>query len=396
MNVLQVIPTYLPAWRHGGPALAVHGLSRALAAAGHRISVFTTNLHGDTFLEVEPDAPIDRDGVEVRYFPVPRPRRLCSSPAMKRALVAGVDAFDVLHLHSVFLAFTSSAARIAEQAGKPYVLAPRGMLVPELLRSRGRLRKSLWLRAVERRTIERASAIHVTTELEATDLGRMALDLPPIHVVPNGVDVDALLADRSMAPSEAIASAIAAGPYFLFLGRISWKKGLDRLISWIAGLEGARLLIAGNDEERLQPSLEQQARERGAADRIRFCGAVHGADRAALLAGALALVLPSHSENFGNVVIEAMALGAPVVVTPEVGLAATVADEGAGLVVAGEAEAWTGALTRLICDTEARTAMGRRGLEAARRRFDWSRVAAAMVEVYDAAVSTAEAAPRRR
>jgi glycosyltransferase involved in cell wall biosynthesis len=392
VNILQVIPTYLPAWRHGGPALAVHGLSRALTAAGHRVSVFTTNVHGDTLLDVDPGAPVDRDGVEVRYFPVSGPSRLGRSPVMKRELNATIEAFDVLHLHSVFLAFTSSAARVAEKADKPYVLAPRGMLVPELLRSRGRLRKSLWLRAVERRTIERASAIHVTTELEAADLERMALDLPPVHVVPNGVNVDALLADRSMAPSAAIESAIAAGPYFLFLGRISWKKGLDRLIPWIAGLEGARLLIAGNDEERLQPDLEQQARERGAADRIRFCGPVHGADRAALLAGALALLLPSYSENFGNVVIEAMALGAPVVVTPEVGLAATVADEGAGLVVPGEAEAWAGALTRLRSDPEARTTMGRRGLEAARRGFDWARVAAAMVDVYRAAVSTPRAA----
>ncbi|HSS47966.1 MAG TPA: glycosyl transferase, partial [Thermoanaerobaculia bacterium] len=70
MNVLHVVPTYVPAWRHGGPILAVHGLCKALAARGHTVTVFTTDVHGDGRLDVPLAAPVEVEGVEVWYFPV--------------------------------------------------------------------------------------------------------------------------------------------------------------------------------------------------------------------------------------------------------------------------------------------------------------------------------------
>ena len=316
------------------------------------------------------------------------PRRLYRSPAMGAALapggrLQGVAAFDLVHLHSVFLWPTTAAARAAERAGVPYLVAPRGMLVGDLLRRRGRLRKRLWIELVERRTLVRAAAIHATSELEAEELARLGLPLPPAHVVPNGVDAEPWEPARECELAPAVRAALARRPLLLFLGRISWKKGLDRLIAALAKVPGATLAIAGNDEEGYRAQLEQQASAAGVAARVVHLGPVRGADKAALLHGADVLALTSYSENFGNVVLEAMAAGLPVAVTPEVGLASRVREHGAGVVTAGDPQSLAQALRQLLADPEARLVMGLRGTEAAARHFSWPAIAGRMEQVYE-------------
>jgi glycosyltransferase involved in cell wall biosynthesis len=157
-------------------------------------------------------------------------------------------------------------------------------------------------------------------------------------------------------------------------------------VAALPAVPGAELVVAGNDEEGLWPRLARQAAELGVAGRLRWIGPVAGADKAALLRGAALLVLPSRSENFGNVVLEAMAVGCPVVVTPEVGLAPAVAEAGAGRVVEGDPEPLAAALTELLADADGRSEMGRRG-RAAAARFSWPAVAERMEEVYQEIVS---------
>ncbi|MBV8199898.1 MAG: glycosyltransferase, partial [Acidobacteria bacterium] len=319
MRLLHVVPTYMPAWRHGGPVAAVHGLCKALAARGHQVTVFTTDVHGAGTLDVPRAAPVSVDGVTVWYFPVTAPRRLYRSPGMSAALAGpALAGCDLVHLHSVFLWPTAAAARAAERAGVPYVVAPRGMLVGDLLRRRGRVRKRLWIRLVERRTLARAAGLHATSALEAQELGRLDLPLPPIHVVGNGVEAELWEPAREADLSPAVRAALARRPLLLFLGRVSWKKELDRLLGALAEVPGATLAIAGNDEEGYRADLDRLAAAAGVTDRVLYLGPVHGADKAGLLHGSDVLVLPSYSENFGNVVLEAMAAGLPVVLTPEV------------------------------------------------------------------------------
>ncbi|HVS00995.1 MAG TPA: glycosyltransferase [Thermoanaerobaculia bacterium] len=374
MRLLHVVPTYAPAWRHGGPIRAVHGLCKALARRGHEVTVFTTDV--DTNGAVPLERPVRLDGVEVWYFPVRSPRRLYRSPAMGRALASRLQGFDLVHLHSVFLWPTSAAAWTAERAGVPYLLAPRGMLVPDLLKRRGRLRKTLWLRLVERRTIARAAGLHVTADLEAEEAARLGLPLPEVFVVPNGVAPEPLRKGAQLSP--AVREVLDRGPFLLFLGRVSWKKGLDRLIPAMAHVPGASLAIAGNDDEEYRPKLERLF---GVSDRVVFLGAVDGDDKAALLHRAAALVLPSYSENFGNSVLEAMAAGRPVVVTPEVGLAPVVREAGAGIVVEGDPDRLGPALRDLLADPHL-DEMGRRGAAEAERRFGWDAIAEKMEETY--------------
>ena len=369
MRLLHVVPTYLPATRYGGPIYAVHGLCRALAARGHDVDVFTTNVDGDRESDVSVGVPVDLDGVHVRYFGSSF-RRLYVSAAMRAALDASIAGYDAVHLHSVFLWPTYAAARAAARHGVPYIVSPRGMLVPELVARKSRIAKKLWIRAVERRTFANAASVHFTAQVEWADARRMGIPLPDPIVVPNGIELPPAGSTPRLPDT------------LLFLGRINWKKGLEFLLDAIKDVAGVKVVIAGNDEEELTPKLRAQAQRNGVADRVDFRGPVSGAAKEELLRTATALVLPSLSENFGNVVLEAMAVEMPVIVTPEVGLAADVESAGAGIVTSNAPDAFAAAIRRLLGDSDARSAMGTHGRELVRSRFTWDRVAAEMEQHY--------------
>jgi glycosyltransferase involved in cell wall biosynthesis len=120
----------------------------------------------------------------------------------------------------------------------------------------------------------------------------------------------------------------------------------------------------------------------GVESRITFAGPVYGASKAALIEMASVLVLPSYSENFGNVVLEAWARGCPVILTPEVGLADTVAESGAGWVAKGTPEAIGRAIEDAVSNAAASRRRGELGRIEVARRFTWDAVAAQMEQVY--------------
>lgn len=380
MRILQVVPTYLPAVRYGGPIASVHGLCKALAKRGHEVHVFTTNVDGKGVSGVPTSQAVAMDGLQVWYFPVPALRRIFWSPAMGRALNRHAGSFDVLHVHSAYLWPTWAAAREATRRSVPYVHAPRGMLVRSLINKKSPLAKKNWIRLIERGNLERAAAIHATSSLEAEELSHFGFDLPPVCVIPNGVTLES--EDKTTPPSQAIASAIAETPYLLFIGRVNWKKGLDRLVAALKHVPQVRLLVAGNDEEGYRPIIEAQAASLGLSARIQFLGAAYGADKNALLKNAAVLVAPSYSENFGNVVLEAMAAGCPVVVTPEVGAAESVRNSGAGLVVEGDEYALGAGLAEILANPRQREEMGRRGIQAVLDGYTWDSVAQQMEVLY--------------
>ena len=188
LRLLHIVPTYLPALRYGGPIRSVHALCRALAADGHDVHVFTTSVDGPADSDVPLARPVDLEGVKVTYFPSRRLRRLYWSPPMRRALAASVGGFDVVHLHAVYLWPIWAGARAARAQGVPYVISPRGMLVPELMRRKSRWVKAAWIALIERTNLEAAAAIHTTSSVEAGHLSGFGWKLPPIATIPHGVD----------------------------------------------------------------------------------------------------------------------------------------------------------------------------------------------------------------
>jgi len=379
VKILHVAASYLPAVRYGGTIVSVHGLCKALALRGHDVHVFTTSVDGPVDSEVPLLKAVEIDGVHVWYFPSRFLRRLYWSPPMARALARHLRTFDIVHLHALFVWPVWAAARAARRACVPYVVAPRGMLEKALIRKKNRLMKSVLMAAVGRRLLEGAAAIHVTSAREAAEAMAFGFALAAVHEVPNGVDVDE--PGEPGAVSHAVGVILGGAPFVLFIGRISWKKGLDRLITAMTHAPGVRLVVAGPDEERYRQTLAAQVGVAGLGSRVEWAGPVHGADKAALLAHAQVLVLPSYSENFGNVVLEAMAAGCPVVVTPEVGIADIVRDSGAGLVLDGTPEVLGAGLSRLMGDAVLRRTMGERG-RAAALNYSWATVAERMERVY--------------
>lgn len=358
-------------------------------ARGNEVHVFTTNVDGPEDSGVPLGVPVDLDGVKVWYFPVPAFRRLYWAPAMLRAMQAQLAGFDIVHTHSVFLWPTWAAARIAHRMNVPYVLAPRGMLVRALIRRKSRWLKWAWIALVERTNIANASLLHFTSRLEADEA--LALDLPIRDwcVVPNGLDL--LFDQEGSAPQPHRDVAGDGIPFLLFLGRINWKKGLDRLIAAMPGIPGCRLVIAGNDEEGYRPKLEALAAQAGVGGRISFAGPVYGEEKQALFRHALMLVLPSYSENFGNVVLEAMAAGCPVVVTPEVGAADLVRESRAGAVLAGDRATLSAGIAAMASDPDELGRAGQRGREFV-RNYTWDAVGLRMEEAYRKVLSEKRAA----
>ncbi len=382
MNVLHVVPSYLPATRYGGPIYSVHGLCRALSRIGHDVSVFTTNIDGPNDSDVPLGQPVALDGVKVWYFPSTFLRRLYWAPKLLQVLRKQITLFDIVHLHSVFLWPTWAAARCAQEAGIPYIIAPRGMLVQELIRRKSRWLKTAWIKLIEQRSIAGASGLHVTSPIEQQEIEKFGLNLPPVFYVPNGVEE---IDPRFLEGAES--ELVPDFPYVLFLSRINWKKGLDRLIKAWHMVPDLQLIIAGNDEENYQEEMEKLAQAEGVSDRICFIGPAYGKDKWLLYQHAELFVLPSSSENFGIVVLEAMSMGCPVVVTAGVGMASTVAEERCGLVVDATPDILAASIRSLLDNKQLLKEMGERGRAIAANRFSWSSIAKEMEAAYEAVIA---------
>jgi glycosyltransferase involved in cell wall biosynthesis len=394
LRLLHIVPTYLPAVRYGGPIRSVHALCRALAAAGHDVHVFTTSVDGPADSDVPIARPVDLEGVKVTYFPSGLLRRLYWSPPMRRALAASVGGFDVVHLHAVYLWPIWAGARAARAHGVPYVISPRGMLVPELMRRKSRWVKAAWIALIERTNLEAAAAIHATSSVEAGHLSGFGWKLPPIATIPHGVDDPP---PPSAAPlSSDIAAATAQGPLVLAFGRISWEKGLDRLIAALPQTPTARLVVAGDAADGYAASLVAQARAGGVDGRVTIVARhVEGADKEALFGAARMLAMPSLSENFGIAALEAMRRGVPVLTTPDVGMSEIVRASGAGRVVDVAPASIAAGINAILDDPAGSRAMGEAGRAHVVAHYGWPSVARRMADLYGSVAKRQESGGAR-
>lgn len=380
MRLLHVVPTYLPAVRYGGPIRSVHALCRELAAAGHDVHVFTTSVDGPSDSDVPLMTPVDVEGVKVTYFPSRVLRRLYWSPPMGRALAAETAGFDAVHLHSVFLWPILAGARAARAQGVPYVISPRGMLVPELIRRKSRWVKEAWIRLVDRPNLEAAAAVHATSTIEARHIASFGWRLPPIVMIPHGVDDPPAPSKAALSPD--VAAAIAGGPMVLSFGRLSWEKGLDRVIAALPEAPVVRAVMAGDDGGHAG-FLAQEAARLGVADRVTIIARhVSGPDKEALFAAARLFAMTSLSENFGIAAFEAMRRGVPVLATPDVGMSEIVRDTRAGLVVDPTPSAIAAGLREMFADPALCRRRGEAGQTHVIDHYGWPAVARRMAELY--------------
>ena len=352
-------------------------MCRALNAVGFDTLIATTDADGAGRLNV-PLEQLDQYGdVGVMFFR----RRFSEAYKWSVGLSAWLNAhaaeFDVAHVHGVFSHSSIAAGRACRKANVPYVVRPLGTLDPWSVRQKS-LRKQALLRLGADRLLSGAAAIHYTSADEQRLAGSVIDRLPPGVIVPNGVD-DNLFATSARGRPES--------PSLLCLGRLDEKKGIDLLIQAFHALvqdprfSGWRLVIAGDGRAACVAALHALADSGPAASKIVFPGWVAGAAKAALLSQASVFVLPSHQENFGISVAEALAASVPVVITRGVNLAADVAAARAGWIVERSAAALTELLRDVMGDDEELQRRGRAGRVLA-ERFRWSTVAKDLIAMY--------------
>ena len=384
LRVLHVIPAI--AERYGGPSTVIWPLTKALNRLGDVASDIATTDADGPHGSIHPSA-LSTDSV-VNIFTRTFTEQWKYSPALGRWLRARVREFDIVHIHSVWSYSTFAAATAARQCGVPYILMPCGMFSDYCLATR-RLKKWLYWQAIERKTIRHAAAFHCTGEDEVSDV----LKLRPTastYLIPHGIEPAAFEAPRDANELRRRCGPAAADrPIVLFLGRLHPVKGIiDHLLPAVTRMRSnAFVAIAGGADARC-PDHPARIRDTiarlGLSDRIALLGAVGSADRWSLFDGATAFVLPSHSENFGMVVAEAMARACPVVVTQGVQSKAIVLEAGAGAVVPPNPDEIATALDRLVTDPNAASAAGIAGREYVRTRLTWDSAATRIRTMYRA------------
>ena len=332
LRVLHVTPSFYPALEFGGPVAALYELCLAQLRAGHQVRVLTSTagqqLSGGRWSE--------DFGVPTYYAPVRLPPDL--APAMVPELFAQCRWAQVVHVTGLFSAASVLAMATAQgvellarrpRRRLPVVLSPRGALLPWALGQRGsRVRKERFLAAIAP-LLRRVSGWHVTS-LEEADavralLQRLGVGAPAaIAVVPQGLSSEAERAEAlpgRQAGLQAAAGGQSPSCQLVALGRIHPVKNLELALEALALLRrgaapAATLVIAGPvADPAYAAGLRARAEALGLGGAVAWPGLVRGAAKQRLLADSAALWLCSHMESFGNVVVEALAVGTPVVAT---------------------------------------------------------------------------------
>lgn len=215
---------------------------------------------------------------------------------------------QVVHVNGCWLPQCALIERWSQRAGIPVVLSPHGMLEPWIIHRHYWTRKLPALILYQRAAVRRADHLHATAESEQRNLISLGWN-PRITVIPNGIDVDPVRMKTSWQRTGRL----------LFLSRIHVKKGINFLLEAMAALAGElkdyQLDIAGEGDRAYVDELRAMADRLGLSGRVHLVGGVYGEGKWDLFRRADVFVLPTHSENFGLVVAEALAAGTPVITT---------------------------------------------------------------------------------
>lgn len=368
MRVLHVIPSLSE--RSGGPAAAIVPMCRALQAEGIDVLLATTS-HGLTQSSTEDLR--EYKGVPARFFPVQLGASFKYSRPLTNWLRSSVKDFDVVHIHAVFNHSSLAAARACRKAGVPYVVRPLGTLDPWSMKQKS-LRKHLFWFLFAKRLLAASAAVHYTAAAEKTATEEY-LRMNHGRVVPLGVNVNGSAHDDSVAN---YFPELVQTQYVLSLSRLHPKKNLDALIDAFHSLKEQRwrLVIAGDGPVEYLSFLKEKA---CGSERIVFTGWVEGRQKEALIRGASLFVLPSRQENFGLSMLEAMACGVPVLVTPQVNLAREINSAEAGWVV--DCNGLKEALAAVVHDDVDRVRRGKAAYEFA-KGYSWDKVGADLANLY--------------
>ncbi|MDB4919650.1 XrtY-associated glycosyltransferase XYAG1 [Mucilaginibacter sp.] len=319
MKILQICAAYKPAYIYGGPTMSVSMLGEQLAKAGVYTEAYATTANGKGELPVNPGELVNVDGVRVTYFKRITKDHSHFSPALFKRLWKEAQGFDVIHIHAWWNLVSLFSCLIALVRKVPVVVSPRGTLSSYSFQNKNIGKK--WL-------------IHHL-------LGKLLLNRCHIHVTSNqeGEAANSILIPKSIIDLPNFVKLPVTSPLFnrssgifrlIFLSRIEAKKGLDILINALPLLTFPyKLTIVGDGDINYVNDLKALAKKNANEENIRWMG-FQNEDKFKLLFENDLLVLPSHDENFGNVIIESLSQGTAVLVSPFVGLSDYVTENNLG------------------------------------------------------------------
>jgi len=251
---------------------------------------------------------------------------------------------------------------------------------------------------VEGEIAQQADLLIASTADEGADLvSGYGADPERVYVVPPGVDLSVFQPiDRGEARRKI---GYGSGRLLMFVGRLERLKGVEVAIRALALLrdrshDDVRLLILGEDskdgDESEKDRLKAIASDLGVRDRVDFLGSVAHHELPYFYSAADVCVMPSYSESFGLVGLEAQACGVPVVGSDVSGLRSVVRDDVSGYLIDGhEPAAYAERIGRLLNNPELAQQMGRRGRLLA-QRFSWTRTADRLQELFEGMIERAQ------
>jgi glycosyltransferase involved in cell wall biosynthesis len=364
MRVLHIIPSV--AERSGGPATAIIPMCRALMQQGVEVLLLSTADH---------EAVQEYKGVPAIFFPPQLGASFKYSRPLSSWLSSNIKNFDLAHIHAVFNHSSVAASHACRNAGVPYIIRPLGTLDPWSMAQKP-LRKRLFWQLSGKGMLHRAAAVHYTSEVEKLSTERL-LGLHHGRVVALGIDAN---------NSNGKHASLFPQPYVLVLSRLHPKKGLDVLIEAFLLLIKSerfahwRLVLAGDGPSNYVSKLKAAASAQ--PDRIVFAGWLDEETKHVALSGASLLALPSHQENFGLCVMEALSHSVPVLVSPNVNLAAEIVSANAGWVAAIDKDALAARLGEALSDEDELAKRGRSGKQLS-QKYSWENVGMGLSALYE-------------
>jgi glycosyltransferase involved in cell wall biosynthesis len=330
MRILHMIDSFSP--DRGGPPEAVRQLLKAYVSEGADTEVVCLD---------EPDEPFLRDlPCKVHALGQSYLGRFAFSPRLWRWLGANVRRFDAIVMNGIWTFPGIALYFAARRAGKPYGIFAHGGLDPWFNREYPlKYIKKLIFWPMQFAVLQRAQAVFFTTVVEK-DLARTSFQPNEWKsvVVPYGITAPDETASRAKEQVEAFYGTLPAvreRKFLLFLARMHEKKGCDLLLQAFAQLRAMApdvdLVIAGPDHGGMQARLEQMSAQLGLAARVHWPGTLRGDVKWGALRACDAFILPSHQENFGVAVVEALAVGRPVLISDQVNIWQEIKDDGVGL-----------------------------------------------------------------
>ena len=378
----------------GGVVRAVLDLVGGLAQQGVEVTLLT----GDAT-----DAPAEWKQTEQKQGASPgmphvieidqRSGLFGGSAETREILRAEVSKADIVHLHTPWDRFNPVVASEANRQGKPYVVTIHGMLDDWCLAIKG-IKKRIYLNLVARKILTQAARLHFTAGGERDQSMRHLGGGTP-EILPLLLDLSQYQeAPRPETAREAFPELFQQArpdePLVLFLGRIHSIKGLDVLIHATAlvaehGFK-PKLVFAGPYEDSYREELQTQADQLGVGDQLVFLGMTHGEVKRSLYTACDLFVLPSHHENFGIALAEAMCSGMPVVTNKSVNIWPELQPFGA-IIVEDEPHSLAQGLEQALGDLPQLQELARSNRQGVLDWLDPQRVCAQYVEMYERVIA---------